>query len=158
MYRGHYHTAHYYWCIQFRCCGLVRWEWREYERNVCFIAPSLDWVIHIYCNACRTDDCKHILYSKMGMSVTWTMSAQWRLGGHWTKVPVLCMISARLRLTPVFCGLTINTVFYVGWQRSMDLPSPERMYSICRGWFHSWKSTQHIMGAQCVCVWFRVLL
>lgn len=55
-------------------------------------------------------------------------------------------------LTPILVGFTINTVFYVGRQRSMDLAFPERMYSVFSGRFHSWKSDTALNGCSQACM------
>lgn len=49
-------------------------------------------------------------------------------------------------LAPILVEFAVNIVFYDGRRRSMDLPFPERMYSIFSSWFHSWKSDPAING------------
>lgn len=54
-------------------------------------------------------------------------------GGHRGHFSAECDSSPSERLTPALVGYGINTLFYVGRQRSMDLPFPERKHSIFSG-------------------------
>lgn len=65
----------------------------------------------------------------------------------------VCDSSPSERLTPILVGYGINTLFYVGRQRSMDLPFPERKHSIFSGWFHGWISDTPLNGYVCMSVW-----
>lgn len=98
--------------------------------------------------------------SKMARRTTSKMSAQESSGGHWSKVPALCVISVcQSVFHQSLLGLPSILAFMLGdsdqWiSLSQNGCSPYSAVDFAAG-----NPTQHLMDVcMSVCVWFRVLL